>query len=137
MGPPHLKAMIPWEGTSDLYREWYFHGGIPETAFSSNFEELNRSRWPNNEIEPMIEEQAEHPLLDDFWKAKEVNLSNIQVPMFVCASWSTQGLHCRGTFEGFKSCGQGFCRTGAGTCGSWRSIGRGNKTGDDRILPAL
>lgn len=34
MNPPHLKAIIPWEGTSDLYREWYFHGGIPETVFS-------------------------------------------------------------------------------------------------------
>ena len=33
LNPPHLKAMIPWEGVSDLYREWAFHGGIPETRF--------------------------------------------------------------------------------------------------------
>ena len=25
--PPHLKAIIPWEGTSDWYRELFYHGG--------------------------------------------------------------------------------------------------------------
>lgn len=102
LNPPHLKAIIPWEGTSDLYREWYFHGGIPETAFSSSFEALNRTRFPENEIEPMVEEQKAHPLFDEHWQEREVQLNKINVPMFVCASWSTQGLHCRGTFEGFK-----------------------------------
>ncbi|WP_419962265.1 CocE/NonD family hydrolase [Psychrobacillus sp. BM2] len=102
MTPPHLKAIIPWEGTSDLYREWYFHGGIPETVFSADFEKLQHVRWPNNNIEEMVGAQKEHPLLDEHWEEREVNLSDITVPMFVCASWSTQGLHCRGTFEGFK-----------------------------------
>ncbi|WP_339315913.1 CocE/NonD family hydrolase [Paenibacillus sp. FSL R10-2734] len=102
MNPPHLKAIIPWEGTSDLYREWYFHGGIPETLFSSDFEKLHHTRWPNNNIEPMVAEQKEHPLLDEHWEEREVTLSDIKVPMFVAASWSTQGLHNRGTFEGYK-----------------------------------
>lgn len=31
--PPHLKAIIPWEGVSDLYREFAFHGGIPGLGF--------------------------------------------------------------------------------------------------------
>ena len=30
---PHLKAMIPWEGLNDMYREVAFHGGIPDTGF--------------------------------------------------------------------------------------------------------
>lgn len=102
LNPPHLKAIIPWEGTTDLYREWFFHGGIPETVFSSGFEALNRSRFSNNEIEAQIEGQKAHPLLDEYWEDREVKLSDITVPMLVCASWSTQGLHCRGTFEGFK-----------------------------------
>ena len=33
--PPSLKAIIPWEGQSDSYREVLYHGGIPETAFTS------------------------------------------------------------------------------------------------------
>ncbi|KGE18857.1 CocE/NonD family hydrolase [Paenibacillus wynnii] len=102
MNPPHLKAIIPWEGTSDLYREWYFHGGIPETVFSSDFEKLLKGRWPNNNVEDMVAAQKEHPLLDEHWEERQVKLADIKVPMFVCASWSTQGLHCRGTFEGFK-----------------------------------
>jgi len=31
--PPHLRAIVPWEGVTDLYREFAFHGGIPETKF--------------------------------------------------------------------------------------------------------
>ena len=33
LNPPHLKAMIPWEGLNDMYREIAFHGGIPDTGF--------------------------------------------------------------------------------------------------------
>ena len=33
LNPPHLKAMIPWEGLNDMYREVAFHGGIPDTGF--------------------------------------------------------------------------------------------------------
>ena len=35
-------------------------------------------------------------------KARQVPLPQIRIPLFTCASWSTQGLHNRGTFEGFK-----------------------------------
>jgi putative CocE/NonD family hydrolase len=31
--PAHLKAIIPWEGVSDEYRDTGFPGGIPETFF--------------------------------------------------------------------------------------------------------
>ena len=31
--PPHLRAIVPWEGVTDLYRKFAFHGGIPETKF--------------------------------------------------------------------------------------------------------
>jgi putative CocE/NonD family hydrolase len=31
--PPHLTAINTWEGLSDMYREFAFHGGIPETFF--------------------------------------------------------------------------------------------------------
>jgi putative CocE/NonD family hydrolase len=44
----------------------------------------------------------EHPLFDDYWKSKNADLSKITVPAFVVASWADQGLHLRGTLEGFK-----------------------------------
>jgi putative CocE/NonD family hydrolase len=33
--PPHLAAILPWEGASDHYRDMSHHGGILPTASSS------------------------------------------------------------------------------------------------------
>ena len=102
LNPPHLRAMIPWEGVSDLYREWAFHGGIPDTGFFRTWAEGQKTRWPGREIENLLLMQKEHPLFDEYWEGKQAKLSKIKVPMYVGASWSTQGLHNRGTLEGFK-----------------------------------
>ena len=32
--PPHLACIAPWEGTSDIYRESMFEGGVPAIAFN-------------------------------------------------------------------------------------------------------
>lgn len=102
LNPSHLKAMIPWEGLNDMYREIAFHGGIPDTGFYRFWYEGIVARWPETEIEDLKKEQKLHTMFDEYWKGKQADLSAIKVPMFVCASWSTQGLHNRGTFEGFK-----------------------------------
>ena len=102
LNPPHLKAMIPWEGLNDMYREIAFHGGIPDTSFYRLWVQSLKTRWPNNDIEDLIAEQKKHPLLDEFWEQRRPALTDIKVPMLVCASWSTQGLHNRGSLEGFK-----------------------------------
>lgn len=102
LNPTHLKAMIPWEGLNDMYREIAFHGGIPDTGFYRFWYEGIVARWPETEIEDLKKEQKLHTMFDEYWKGKQADLSAIKVPMFVCASWSTQGLHNRGTFEGFK-----------------------------------
>jgi predicted acyl esterase len=44
----------------------------------------------------------EHPFYDEYWKSKAPDLSQIKVPAYVVASWCDQGLHTRGTIEGFK-----------------------------------
>lgn len=98
--PPHLAAINPWEGWSDTYREVVRHGGIPETYFWPYIGQ--RWGYGTNLVEDLAAETAEHPLLDDFWAAKAADLSRITAPAFVVASWSDQGLHTRGTFEGFK-----------------------------------
>lgn len=103
LNPPHLKAVTPWEGTSDLYREWGFHGGIPETAFFPMWAEGIKQRWAaDKDIEDLTQALKEHPFLDEFWEERKAKLTDIKVPMLVCASWSCQGLHTRGTPEGFK-----------------------------------
>jgi uncharacterized protein len=102
LSPPHLAAMIPWEGVSDLYREWAFHGGIPETSFCRFLDALVKKSWPGCDLDELDVGKREHPLLDEYWAARHGDLSKIKAPLLVCASWSTQGLHNRGTIEGFR-----------------------------------
>jgi len=33
LNPPHLAAINPWEGVSDFYREFAFHGAISGKAY--------------------------------------------------------------------------------------------------------
>jgi predicted acyl esterase len=102
--PPHLKAIIPWEGVSDLYREFVFHGGIPETGFIPIWWKNRMVRGRNRRFpfaEDFLVEIAAHPLEDSYWIEKHALLEGIEAPALVCASWSDQGLHTRGSFEGF------------------------------------
>jgi hypothetical protein len=102
--PPHLAAMNIWEGWSDTYREVARHGGIPDTCF---WTECVAKAWgvSTHPIEDIVQETVEHPLFDDFWAAKVADFSKIVVPAFIVASWTDQGLHERGTLEGFKKIG--------------------------------
>jgi len=102
LNPPHLAAINPWEGVSDFYRELAFHGGIPETVFMSWGWLMGFWAYAKNRVEDMVEMMKEHPLFDDYWASKNADLSKITVPAFVVASWPDQGLHTRGTLEGFK-----------------------------------
>jgi predicted acyl esterase len=102
LNPPHLKALIPWEGVSDLYREWAFHGGIPETNFCPFLDSLVKKTWPGCDLDEISVDREQHPFLDGYWHDRHGDLSKIRVPMLVCASWSTHGLHNRGTIEGFR-----------------------------------
>lgn len=98
--PPHLAAINPWEGYNDSYRERAFHGGIPEDVFMPRW--LSNSRWSRGRVEDVLEMRRRHPFFDAYWKSKAPDLSKITVPAYVVASWGDQGLHTRGTLEGFK-----------------------------------
>jgi uncharacterized protein len=105
LNPPHLAAIMPWEGVSDQYRELAFHGGIRETGFVPMFYS-RRVRAHHNRRFPLAEdllvEIRPHPLDDAYWASKRAELASIRVPALVCASWSDQGLHTRGSLEGFR-----------------------------------
>ena len=36
--PPHLAAINPWEGVSDVYRDMGYHGGMPDNGFGPSGE---------------------------------------------------------------------------------------------------
>jgi putative CocE/NonD family hydrolase len=108
--PPSLCCISPWEGLSDVYRDIFCFGGVPEIGFLTF--------WWNTEVKPVINGTEEdfvksegslpldylknHPFYDDYWKAKAAKLEEITVPMLVCASFSDHGLHTMGSFRGFE-----------------------------------
>lgn len=100
LNPPHLAAINPWEGVSDFYREFAYHGGIPENHFLPGLK--THMSFTMNQAEDIVAMAKEHPLFDDYWAGKNADLSKITVPAFIVASWSDHGLHSRGTLEAFK-----------------------------------
>ncbi len=71
--PPHLRAIVPWEGVTDLYRELAFHGGIPETKFVPLWAKKRIKRGRNRRFplaEDFLAERDAHPLDDAYWASK-------------------------------------------------------------------
>lgn len=98
--PRHLAAINPWEGFSDWYREFGYHGGMRDTSFvprATSFINFSTTRTEDTNTNMMA-----HPLYDEYWASKDVDLAAIEVPAFVVASWSDHGLHSRGTLEAYK-----------------------------------
>ena len=126
--PPHLAAIIPWEGQNDRYRDSGYHGGI-----LSQFQELwakhqvvnvqygrgERAKKNPNTGESVagpvtlsdeelakncvnvFEELKKHPLDDEWHRSRSPDLSKVTLPLLTCANWGGQGIHPRGNFNGF------------------------------------
>ena len=97
--PPHLAALNPWEGFRDPYREIGLIGGIPDT-FVKVWQMT--SCWSKTRVEDVWQMMEEHPLYDDYWASKVADLSEVDIPCYIVASWSDQGLHTRGTISAFN-----------------------------------
>lgn len=106
--PDHLKAIMPWEGQSDNFREVLFHGGVPETAFTNFWLTRVRSKANKTSLPPhrIMRFAGSRPMLMKRVSARTapsgISLPDITVPTLICASWSDHGMHTRGSFEGFK-----------------------------------
>jgi uncharacterized protein len=103
MRPPHLAALIIYDGLSDPYRELAFHGGIPNNKFIGLWEKS--VGVTKNRREDWVKASAVHPFFDDFWKAKVAPVEQMDVPLFVVSSWGDHGIHTRGTLEAYKRTG--------------------------------
>jgi predicted acyl esterase len=126
--PPHLAAIIPWEGFNDFYRDPSYHGGIlsefmkrwapvqalivqyglgaqakknPNTGESVTGPiTLSDGELAKNRADPHADLLA-HPLDDAWHRARSADVSRITTPFLSCANWGGQGLHPRGNFNGF------------------------------------
>lgn len=107
--PPYLKAIIPWEGQSDSYREVLYHGGIPETAFTDFWIRKMRAGANGSPLPapPIFRFAHRRPQLMHWIQQRPstksgIDLARIEVPVLVAGTWSDHGLHTRGSFEGYK-----------------------------------
>jgi predicted acyl esterase len=131
--PPHLAAIVAWEGNSDHYRCCIRHGGIYCTFEPDwyNFQCVKvqhgmgayapRSRVTGGgvagEVTLTSEElfnnrvdvnrmNLEHPLCDDYQNKHRVNdFSKIKVPLLSAGNWGGQGLHLKGNVDGYLMAG--------------------------------
>ncbi|WP_328359645.1 CocE/NonD family hydrolase [Mycobacterium sp. NBC_00419] len=98
--PPALKAIIPWEGFTDAYRDLAFPGGVREKGFIRMWAAgIKRTTRQSYDIIAMGDQ---HPLRDEFWQSLVPDLSAITVPMLVCGSFSDHNLHSRGSIRAFQ-----------------------------------
>jgi uncharacterized protein len=96
--PPHLTAIAPWEGMSDIYRDLVMRGGIPDYAFPRV---LTAGFTGNGMREDLVEAAERHPLIDTLWQSKAPAFENITVPAYVVASYSNS-IHTPGTLRGWR-----------------------------------
>jgi predicted acyl esterase len=97
--PPHLKAIVPWEGFTDAYRDLLRPGGIREVGFVRMWSRGLKSARLKYQIG---DEVANRPLRDEWWCSLVPDLPKIQVPALICGSFSDNNLHSRGSVRGFE-----------------------------------
>jgi hypothetical protein len=126
--PPHLAAIVPWEGAGDFYRDMNYHGGI-YCEFAANWYPLQvetvqyglgeRARKNPNTGESVAGPETlspddlqsrrtdfgavirAHPLDDQWHQSRSAQWPKITVPFLSAANWGGQGLHLRGNIEAF------------------------------------
>jgi uncharacterized protein len=96
--PPHLTAINPWEGFSDVYRDLVLRGGMPDLGFTA---QLQRNYAGKNQREDVVAEAQRYPLVNDLWEDKIPRFDKITVPAYIVASYSNT-LHTAGTFRAWR-----------------------------------
>jgi hypothetical protein len=107
--PPSLKAIIPWEGFADLYRDALFHGGILSVFMTNWFTAhlmhhmLGRASrqqpdgWQVNTLHFWLR----HNLDSGAFRGAQAQWDRITVPLFTVGNWTGMALHLRGNTEAF------------------------------------
>jgi predicted acyl esterase len=126
--PPHLAAMVPWEGAADAYRDFFRHGGILSNKFletwyprqitavqhgnpnapqdpwleesASGSSQLSEAELSSNRMATLANVRARE--MDDAWyQGRSPDWSKVVVPFLSAANWAGFGLHPRGNFSAF------------------------------------
>jgi hypothetical protein len=106
LNPPHLAAIVPWEGAYDLYRDVNRHGGIRSNAFTGGWQShTGRTMQEGEANEERARRQAEQELYHERIARNNPDPVDIKVPLFSVGNWGGVGLHLRGNIEGYLGAG--------------------------------
>ncbi|MGE5524643.1 MAG: CocE/NonD family hydrolase [Rhodospirillaceae bacterium] len=107
--PPSLKAIIPWEGFADLYRDGVFHGGIL-SLFMPNWyvahlmhhtvgraSRIHPDGWQKNTLHFWLSNSLD----SGAFRGSQADWEKIEVPFFSVGNWTGFGLHLRGNTEAY------------------------------------
>jgi uncharacterized protein len=139
--PPHLAAILVWEGAQDFYRDVTHHGGILSSVFPRLWYQRRvvanqhgqgargladrgaggLAAGPGTLPEESLHARRadlpaaarEHHLDDAFHRSRTADLSKVTIPLLSAANWAGFGLHARGNFTGF---------TGAASAHKWLQV---------------
>jgi putative CocE/NonD family hydrolase len=107
--PPSLKAIIPWEGFADLYRDALFHGGILSLFMSNWFtahlmhhvvgraSQQLPNAWQVNTLHFWLSNNLD----SGAFRGAQAQWDKITVPMLSVGNWSGMALHLRGNTEAY------------------------------------
>lgn len=127
--PKGLKAAVFCQGTHDFYRDrvrndgvysngfntlWWDRHGLPNqngnhgTPFTDMYTgtvangaiALSPKELKANRVD-YLQDLLAHPLLDDWFRKRIADLSQIEIPSLVIANWGGLGLQLRGTITGW------------------------------------
>ena len=110
LNPPSLKAIIPWEGRADQYRDQAYHGGIFSMGFLGNWVNQHMARHllgrtrkynPDSFSPDMLWQYLSHDLDSEWWRMCSARWDQIKVPVYTVGNWGGWGLHLRGNTEAY------------------------------------
>jgi hypothetical protein len=105
--PPSLKAIIPWEGFADTYRDAVYHGGLLNVFMTNWFTAhllhhmLGRAsrQQPDGWQTNMLHHWLRNNLDSGAFRGAQAQWDRITVPMLTVGNWTGFGLHLRGNTE--------------------------------------
>jgi predicted acyl esterase len=103
--PPHLVAIVPWEGAVDTYRDAGRHGGIYSNGFNERWSRnVRRHEAPSPGAGGGAASGEARTAPPELYAPSAYNipdLARIDVPVLSAGNWGGVGLHLRGNVEGF------------------------------------
>ncbi len=114
--PPSLKAIIPWEGWADNYRDQAYHGGIFTYGFWLDWYGRNMA-WhllgspqrtnPDAFNNSMFYDFMRNDLDSEWWRLQSAQWEKINIPVYSVGNWGGYSIHLRGNTEGFMRAASG------------------------------